>query len=187
MLASWSAVTLDLVPHCSSVPRDAWQDDDGLRPLSDAGTTQAALLGEVLAPGADAVYSSPALRCRQTVAPLAAAAGVPVVPDDRLRESEGFSEPTAWTQGTFAPIGSALGGAWAAGRAMGVLAEAAGNHHGGRAVVCSHGDVIPALLVHLAAAHRCALPDIVAHGSWYRLELADGRLSMTGLGPHSAI
>lgn len=183
MFANSCTVVLDLVPHCSSSPREAWSGDDDLRPLSDEGTRQAEVLGEVFPEGVDAVYSSPSLRCRQSVAPLAAVAGVPVVADDRLREARGFSEPTAWTGGVFAPVGPSLGGAWAAGRALGALVEIAARHDGGHAVACSHGDAIPAVLAYLSAAHDCPLPRIVGRGSWYRLRLEHGRLTMTGMRP----
>ncbi|MEU7411998.1 MULTISPECIES: histidine phosphatase family protein [Streptomyces] len=190
MFANSCTVVLDLVPHCASSPRAQWSGDDDLRPLSDEGMRQAEVLGEVFQGfqgGVDAVYSSPSLRCRQSVAPLAAAAGVPVVSEDRLREARGFAEPQAWTEGVFAAIGPSLGGAWAAGRALGALVEIATRHDGGHAVACSHGDAIPATLVHLSAAHGCALPRIVGRGSWYRLRLERGRLTMTGVRPSDPV
>ncbi|GAB2942307.1 hypothetical protein GCM10027075_48830 [Streptomyces heilongjiangensis] len=176
-------VVLDLVPHCSSSPREEWSQDDDLRPLSEEGARQADVLAEVFKEGVDAVHSSPALRCRQSVAPLAAVAGVPVVIDERLREARGFAEPAAWTEGVFAPVGPSLGGAWAAGRVMGALVEIAAGHDGGHAVACSHGDAIPATLAYLSAAHDCPLPSIVGRGGWYRLRVERGRLTMTGMRP----
>ncbi|MFJ2214262.1 histidine phosphatase family protein [Streptomyces sp. NPDC101062] len=181
MFANSCTVVLDLVPHCSSSPREAWSGDDDLRPLSAEGTRQAEVLGQVFTEGVDAVYSSPSLRCRQSVAPLAAVAGVPVVADDRLREARGFAEPTAWTEGVYALVGPSLGGAWAAGRVLGALVEIAARHDGGHAVACSHGDAIPATLAYLSAAHDCALPRIVGRGAWYRLCVERGRLTMTGM------
>ncbi|MEU6275052.1 histidine phosphatase family protein [Streptomyces populi] len=183
MFAHDCTVVLDLVPHCSSSPREEWSGDDDLRPLSEEGMRQADVLGEVMEQGLDAVYSSPALRCAQSVAPLAASRGVQVVTDDRLREARGFARPEAWIQGVFEPIGPSLGGAWAAGRALGALVEIAGRHQGGHVVACSHGDTIPAVLAYLAAAYDCGLPRIVGRGSWFRLRLEDGRLSMAGLRP----
>ncbi|MFY1669944.1 histidine phosphatase family protein [Plantactinospora sp. WMMB334] len=44
---------------------------------------------------ADAVYSSPALRCRQSVAPFAEAAGLDVVTVAELHEADGFRDPVA--------------------------------------------------------------------------------------------
>jgi broad specificity phosphatase PhoE len=186
MFENASTVVLDLVPHCSSSPRAEWWGDHDRRPLSAEGLRQAAVLGEVLGQGVDGVYSSPALRCRQSVVPLAESAGVPVVEVGRLREAVGFAEPEAWIQGTFASIGPSLGGAWAAGRGMAALADIAARHQGGHAVACSHGDLIPAVLVHLAAAYECELPEIVGRGSWFRLRLDRGKLSMAGLRPSTA-
>jgi broad specificity phosphatase PhoE len=44
-----------------------------------------------------AVYSSPAARCRQTVGPLAAAAGLPVHDLGELYEAGDFGQPAAGT------------------------------------------------------------------------------------------
>ncbi|MGW3154211.1 histidine phosphatase family protein [Streptomyces sp. NPDC001089] len=180
-------VVLDLVPHCSSSPRETWRGHDDLRPLSEEGMRQADVLAEVFGAGVDAVYSSPSLRCRQSVVPLAKASGLAVVDEDRLREARGFGEPVAWTEGVFRPIGPSLGGAWAAGRALGALVEIAARHQGGHAVACSHGDTLPAVLTYLAAAHDCALPPVVGRGSWYRLRLEGGSLSMTALRPTDTV
>ncbi|MFK4083772.1 histidine phosphatase family protein [Kribbella sp. NPDC020789] len=174
-------VVIDLLPHCSSTPRNEWDGPNDERPLSPKGTREADALAAVPAQGLQAVYTSPALRCRQSVAPLAAAAGLPLTIDDRLRE--GFDEPAAWINGIFGPIGQALGGAWTAARGLAVLQEAAAKCEGGRAVVCSHGDLIPVVLAHLAATHNCPLPTIVDRGGWYRLTFADDRLSMAGSRP----
>ncbi len=176
-------MVLDVVPHCSSMPRGDWQGADDERPLSDKGMREATVLGEVVAQGVQGVYTSPALRCRQSVEPLAAAAGVPIIVDERLREADGFAEPGAWVEGVFAPIGQALGGAWVAGRGLAAVEEIVARHPGGHAVLCSHGDLIPVVLVHLASAQGCPLPRIVDRGGWYRLRFDSGRLSMTGHHP----
>jgi 8-oxo-dGTP diphosphatase len=172
-------LVLDLVPHCASKPRGEWKSQDDLRPLSGRGLRQADILGEVLGPAANAVYSSPSLRCRQSVEPLARAAGVPLVVDHRLSEALGFAEPTSWVNGVFAPIGASIGGAWAAGRAAGAIFPLAKRHAGEHVVACSHSDVIPAVLSYLAAAYSTALPPVIARGGWYRLELRHGALSIS--------
>jgi 8-oxo-dGTP diphosphatase len=168
---------VSLVPHCSSVPREGWTSEDDQRPLSELGLQQAAVLGRVLR--ADAVYSSPALRCRQSVEPVALASGVPVVAMEGLWETQGFVEPAAWVSGVFAPVGMAIGGAWAAGRAAGVLMR----HQGGHIVLCSHGDTIPALLAFLAAAYDLPLPELVPRGGWFQLHFQEGALSITSHTP----
>jgi 8-oxo-dGTP diphosphatase len=179
-------LVLDLVPHCASTPRDEWKSQDDLRPLSDLGLRQADILGEVLGPVADAVYSSPSLRCRQSAEPLARAAGVPLMVDHRLSEALGFTEPASWVNGVFAPIGASLGGAWASGRAARAILPLATRHAGGHVVVCSHGDIIPAVLSYLAAAYSTALPAVVGRGGWYRLELRQGALSISSHLPGAA-
>jgi 8-oxo-dGTP diphosphatase len=117
------------------------------------------------------------------VQPLADRVGLPVTELPGLHEAVGFAEPTAWVRGTFAPIGEAIGGAWAAGRGAEVLFSLAARHPGGRVVASSHGDIIPATLSFLAAAYACPLPAIVGRGGWYRLRLEHGTLSMTSHRP----
>jgi phosphohistidine phosphatase len=76
-------VRLYLVRHAEA----ARGDPDELRPLTAAGRQQARELGERLAAEgveADAVFSSPLLRARETADQLARALGVRAVPDERL-------------------------------------------------------------------------------------------------------
>jgi 8-oxo-(d)GTP phosphatase len=70
-------VPLILLRHAHAVPKDG---DDPARPLNERGRGDAAVLAGMLACFAPhaRVISSPALRCLETVAPYAAAAGVPV-------------------------------------------------------------------------------------------------------------
>jgi 8-oxo-(d)GTP phosphatase len=72
-----------LLRHASAGDRKTWQGDDRLRPLDERGREQALALAERLrAQGVERVYSSPYVRCTQTVAPL----GLEIVPDERLAE-----------------------------------------------------------------------------------------------------
>jgi 8-oxo-(d)GTP phosphatase len=72
-----------LLRHASADDRKTWQGDDRLRPLDERGREQALALAERLrAQGVERVYSSPYVRCTQTVAPL----GLEIVPDERLAE-----------------------------------------------------------------------------------------------------
>jgi 8-oxo-dGTP diphosphatase len=76
-------VSVILLRHASAGDRDAWAGDDVLRPLDERGRTQAlALRDELRARGVQRVFSSPYVRCMQTVAPL----GLEIVPDERLAE-----------------------------------------------------------------------------------------------------
>ena len=111
--------TLYLVRHGAAGERDAWEGDDHLRPLSGKGRRQAAGLVEILATqGIEAIFSSPYVRCVQTVQPLADATGLEIVEHPALAEGEG---------------GKA---------SRDLLRELIGTN----AVLCSHGDVIPAAL-----------------------------------------
>jgi phosphohistidine phosphatase SixA len=112
-------VTLLLVRHGAAGERSRWAGDDRLRPLDDRGRLQAARLADALrSHGVGRVLTSPYVRCRQTVEPLAEGLGLPV--EERLELAEG---------------------AGAAGvlRLAGELGEAV-------AVLCTHGDVVAAVL-----------------------------------------
>ncbi len=63
-----------VVRHAKAGNPDRWDGDDGVRPLSKSGAKQAEALVPTLAPYLiAAVFSSPSLRCVQTVEPLARA------------------------------------------------------------------------------------------------------------------
>ena len=112
-----------LVRHALAVARDSWDGDDDGRPLTDRGRRQAAGLVEHLAPyGPVVVRSSPSVRCIETVAPLATAVGLDVEAADDLAEGNGRA---------------------AAGLARSLVQGP------GAAVLCTHGDVIPDVLVAL--------------------------------------
>jgi probable phosphomutase (TIGR03848 family) len=149
--------------------------------LDEGGLKQAAGLVDRLAgvPVA-AVVSSPLLRCKQTVAPLVADRGLAVVTDGRLAEvdygewtgrklSTLFKEPLwqvvqAHPSAAVFPGGEGLAAvqarAVAAVRAHGerVIAQ-----HGPEAVwvVCSHGDVIKAVLADALGVHLDSFQRIV--------------------------
>lgn len=110
-----------LVRHASAGHRDDSSPLDSERPLDPTGQEQARHLVDLLSGVTPArVLSSPALRCLQTVAPLAAASGLVVEQADALFE------------------GTDIEDSWA-------LLEWAGRHDGD-IVLCSHGDVIPDLI-----------------------------------------
>ena len=105
-----------LVRHAKAGARERWPGPDQLRPLTGAGERQAERLHRALSAegvgGARELRTSPYVRCRQTLEPLAAALRLPLVDDPRLAEG---------------------------GSAGDVLALLAG---GVTMVLCSHGDVI---------------------------------------------
>ncbi len=79
-----------LVRHAEAGKRSEWTQDDRLRPLTKQGRKQAKALVARLRPfRIDRIISSPAVRCLETVEPLAAARGVKVRTDDDLWETAG--------------------------------------------------------------------------------------------------
>ena len=108
-----------VVRHGRAGDRGTWQRDDRLRPLDGKGQRQAMAIIDQLEPyGIERVVSSPYLRCLQTVLPLAVAVGTEMTVDGRLAEG---------ASGT---------------GVRELLAELAG----GPVAVCTHGDVVLALV-----------------------------------------
>ncbi len=148
-----SGVTLYLIRHGHAGNKHNWSGPDELRPLSTKGRAQAERIADQFGhDGITRVISSPALRCRQTVEPLAEQLNLKVEDDDALAE------------GTPARRALEL--------LLGVVAE------GGDAALCSHGDVIPALVQALEAdglagdGHTAS-----AKAGAFILDTEDGRIS----------
>jgi phosphohistidine phosphatase SixA len=115
-----------LVRHGHAGTKRHRRRDDGRRPLNRQGFAEAAALSRLLAPYAPArIVSSPLLRCTQTVTPLATVFGLPVEESADLLP--------------------------AAGAAARLLALAISVHGAasGTVVVCTHGEVIHDLQLHL--------------------------------------
>lgn len=131
-----------LVRHAKAGDRSRWTDDDRLRPLTEAGHRQAlGLVGAVdIAP--TVLFSSPYVRCVETLEPLAAAHGLEITLDDRLAEGVDLEPVLALLNDV--PDG---------------------------AVLCSHGDVIPMVvdaLIRRGMMLQSAVPG-VKKGSWFSL------------------
>jgi phosphohistidine phosphatase SixA len=76
---------LYLIRHAHAGNKRKWDGPDDLRPLSDRGLREADGLVRLLAGHPiDRIRSSPALRCTQTVEPLAATLGLPITGHDGL-------------------------------------------------------------------------------------------------------
>ena len=104
-----------LIRHAKAKNRLKWREPDHLRPLTKAGFRQAEALRELYAGHAfSRLFSSPYLRCVQTLEPLAEARGLPLEMADALAEG--------------APMGVALELMLAASSA-------------GPAAFCTHADV----------------------------------------------
>jgi 8-oxo-dGTP diphosphatase len=80
-----------VVRHAKAGSRGHWQGDDRLRPLSKKGVKQAQALIDVFKPyKISAIYSSPYVRCVQTVEPLARDRGLKVQEAKMLAEGQGL-------------------------------------------------------------------------------------------------
>jgi len=118
-------VTLLLVRHAEAESRSSWDGPDLLRPLSAKGRRQATGLVHVLGRQfvISRLVSSPSLRCIETLSPLAAALGLSLEVSESLAEG---TDPEA-------AVEQARSGA-----TLAASSEAP--------VLCSHGDMIPAIL-----------------------------------------
>jgi broad specificity phosphatase PhoE len=144
-------VPLLLVRHAHARPRKEWSGDDHDRPLSAQGLRQAQgliTLADKFDP-AEQVFSSPYLRCLQTVAPLAAYRQLTVQRADKVAEGQSA-------------------------KAVQLVRDLAG---AGTVVVCTHGDVIVEVLVALADEDRLDLGPNPrqAKGSVWALEARKGK------------
>jgi exopolyphosphatase/guanosine-5'-triphosphate,3'-diphosphate pyrophosphatase len=136
---------LYLVRHARAEPRGEWSGHDELRPLSQRGREESVLLADSLADDPPVrLISSPALRCQQTLEPLAVEYAIPIEVDERLAEGE------------------------SAARALELLPTL----DEGPVAFCTHGDVIEALLTVLELRAPGADDDASCcrKGAYWRLE-----------------
>jgi broad specificity phosphatase PhoE len=111
-----------LFRHARAGRRQGWPGPDDLRPLSKAGRRQSeALVAQFEDRAVERIVSSPFVRCRQSVEPLAAQQRVPVELSDALVEG--------------APVLDAIR-----------LIEKVSDRP---TMLCTHGDVIEGVLGHL--------------------------------------
>lgn len=111
-----------LVRHASAGERGDFDGDDRLRPLDERGRRQSEALAKALAGlPVERILSSPARRCVQTVEPLGQGRGLSVEIIPDL--FEGCAE-----------------------EAVELIRSLAGSD----VVACTHGDIVPALLDHVA-------------------------------------
>ncbi len=114
---------LYLVRHAKAGSRSEFDGDDVDRPLTASGRKQAVdLCARLAAVSPSVVVSSPYRRCIETVEPLAIATDTTCSTDDRLAE---FGSNHVRADATI----------------IGLLLDLPD-----RSVVCSHGDVIPAII-----------------------------------------
>src|SRR5205085_3956418 len=92
-LEAVAGMTAYLVRHAKAGSRAKWTAPDDLRPLSKPGRRQADALADALGDtGITRIVSSPHVRCRQTVEPLAARCGVQVESSDALAEGASLAD-----------------------------------------------------------------------------------------------
>ena len=85
-----------LIRHAWAGDRTAWVGDDRERPLDERGRSDASALVELLAPfELEAILTSPARRCVETVGPLAAARNLELDVRDELSEEQQWAEGSA--------------------------------------------------------------------------------------------
>jgi len=144
---------LYLVRHAHAGDKGAWTGPDALRPLSDPGRREAhGLLTQLRDYPITRIVSSPAVRCLQTVEPLAQRRGLPVEPADTLGVE---ADP--------------------AGLADLLLDPAADE-----TVLCSHGELIGAALTRLLEPNLADVGELTwPKGSTWVLEVDAARVRRT--------
>ena len=116
-------MAIHLLRHAKAGSRPSWHQPDDLRPLTSDGVVQSVNVADALADRPiTAIFSSRYVRCIQTVQPLADRVGVAVVSHPALAEEADVR--ATWS----------------------LLEEVAAGDAGGDTVLCSHGNVIGAVL-----------------------------------------
>ncbi len=142
-------MSIYLVRHAKAGSRRAWSGDDDLRPLPPAGWRQAERIADFLIDvGVQRIISSPYVRCRQSVDPLAQRLRLPVELSDALAEGASITETMRLIEK--------------------VMSEAT--------VLCTHGDVVGNVLQHLANSGVALDDDRLEKGSIWVLDTKDGEI-----------
>jgi 8-oxo-dGTP diphosphatase len=151
-------LTLDMFIHFDAVDRKQWQGAADDRPLTDVGRLQAErMVQELDAEPVHAIFSSPAVRCRQSLEPLSNHLNLPIVVLAGFKDTLGYRAPAGW-ENPDRPGPDPLGGAQSAGSAFAALQEIRRQVPDGRAVLCSYGDIVPALLAFLSGSWGVGMP-----------------------------
>ena len=138
-----------LVRHAKAGSRRAWKGDDEQRPLSKGGRTQARRLAKRLAPlGVDRILTSPDVRCRETVEPLAERTDVTLEVSDALAEGASLADSLRLVEK--------------------VLTE--------DTALCTHGDVLGNILMHYSHLGLELGDDRIEKASVWVLEVVDGEV-----------
>jgi 2,3-bisphosphoglycerate-dependent phosphoglycerate mutase len=163
-----SRLTILLVRHAEPVKPGTAGFDEFTRPLTEKGLLDAHRLCEMNASvRIDAVYSSPYVRARQTIEPIARARDIAINAIDDLRERVlSLSELPDWRahlRRSWEDFDYALpdgeSGRVAQARVMRALDTLATRHAGGTVIAASHGNLI-------ALALHAIVPDVVDYAFW---------------------
>jgi broad specificity phosphatase PhoE len=183
-MGAW-AMILDIVIHMDAVDRRSWSGGADDRPLTQLGERQALYLAELLASnGVRGLFTSRASRCRTSLEPLSRLTGLPLTVVEEFVDTGGYRPPAGWESPDRG--GHPLGGALAAGSAVRGLRRIAEFIADGRGVLCSYGDVIPALFAFLCGAHDLTMPErrlFNEKGVIFTLRMEGDRVQLTGEGP----
>jgi 8-oxo-dGTP diphosphatase len=148
-----------LVRHADAGDREAWTGPDSERPLTEKGWRQARALARKLRKFHIAhIFSSPYLRCRQTVEPLAEALRLEIEIEPRLAEGAPWLEAFEWVVGVQQ-----------------------------NTVMCSQGDVIEGVVMHLVDEGVIPAAEARwQKGSTWALEVRDRRVAEARYIPRGA-
>lgn len=137
-----------VIRHAKAGSRRRFEGDDALRPLSRNGRAQADGLVALLARcDISRLYTSPYVRCVQTLEPLAAHLGLAIESDEGLAEGADWAHALRLVEQAERPI-----------------------------ALSSHGDVIGDLMNHLAVRGVPLDDDRIEKGSTWVLRVEDGEV-----------
>lgn len=156
-MSTVTPVTLFLIRHARAGNRNLHDPNDTERPLDRVGLAQADAIAGLLAhEPIELIRSSAALRCRQTVQPLADRLGLALEPAPELFEGTAPSQAIEYVR----------------------------SFTGRNVVLCSHGDVIPDVMRALEIGGSRLEGRGCAKGSIWRLDNSTERIeSADYLGP----
>jgi 8-oxo-dGTP diphosphatase len=159
------AASIFVVRHAEAGNRTTWQGEDRLRPLTQTGLHQAAELAKRLSRyHPRRLLSSPHVRCVQTLQPLASALPVTIEIEERAELAEGHPRQAVELFHSLLDV-PAVG-----------------------TVLCTHGDIVDALLSLLGEEYRLDLGPTprAQKGSTWQIRVEDARpVAATYLAPTS--
>jgi broad specificity phosphatase PhoE len=155
--------TILLVAHMDAGDRSRWPGNQDQRPLGALGWKQAeALRDALIGRGITALYSSNALRARQTLEPLAEATGLRIEALSELSEKVLREDRSATAERGV--------------RALEMMAEA---RPGGVVAAASHGDIVPYTAALIGERNGVAVAELTNRSQWYEFDCGGGKVGVT--------